>query len=120
MKTIKKQLNNLGIEVVSYGYDGDSKFLKSQKSFLKFGTVMKYKEIYVVGDYKNSELFQLQDSFHIAKNMKNRFYDTSDDIKMGKFIASPSHLIIVMKTKSRIEHNISLSDLNPNDRLNYA
>lgn len=119
MKFIKKQMSNMGIDVVAFGYDGDPKFLKSQKSLLGFGHSKRYMDIVVCSEYDKVDIFSVQDNLHIAKNMKNRFLDTSDDLIIGKFIASPCHLLIIIKTMSKIEHNLSISDLNALDRMNY-
>lgn len=119
IKTITENLKAFGIEVVCFGYDGDSKFLKSQKVLMNFGIAKRYREIIVCADWEFNDFFGNQDPLHITKNMKNRFYDTSNDILMGNYVATYAHLIIVVKMFPKIEHSLSISDLNPNDRMNY-
>lgn len=120
IKTITQNLNAFGIDVICFGYDGDTKFLKSQKVLMNFGRPKVFREITVCADWEFNDFFGNQDPFHIAKNMKNRFYDTSNDLKMGKYVASYTHLIIIFKMFPKIEHSLSKSDLNPNGRMNYS
>lgn len=87
---------------------------------MEFGRSKKYREIDLCADWEYLDFCGNQDPFHIAKNMKNRFYDTSNDLIMGNYVASYAHLIIVFKLFPKIEHLMALSDLNPNDRMNYA
>lgn len=118
-KYIKRKLEQKGIELVCYGTDGDSRFLKSQKELLKFGNVSNYNGFPLVSDYTKVNYFANQDSEHIKKKLKNHLYDTSDEIIIGNQIATVGHLAILQKTFSKVEHELSPSDLNPLNRMDY-
>lgn len=115
---IRKELEKRGVKVISSGTDGDLKFLKAQKSFVDFGNFTTFGKIQLAGDI-NSKNLANQDGSHIAKKMKNIFYDTCDTLRMGKRNAILGHLIILMKKFNKNQHNLQPSDLNPRDKLNY-
>lgn len=74
--------------------------------------------ILLAGDI-NSENLASQDSEHIAKKLKNAFYNPSDVLIMGDKFVSLGYLINMVKKFSKNLHHLVASDLDPTDRMNY-
>lgn len=104
--------------MICYGSDGDGRFLKSQKSLVKFGSFKSQGSMILGGDFE-SEYQASQDSLHIAKKLKNSFYYTSEALRMGNRCALIGHLVILIKRFDKNQHNLNLSDLDPTDKMNY-
>lgn len=51
--------------------------------------------------------------------MKNVFYDPCEVLIMGTGKVALGHLVMVMKKFEKNAHNLTLSDLDPTDRMNY-
>ncbi|CAM4989175.1 unnamed protein product, partial [Rotaria socialis] len=62
----------------------------------------------------------MQDPIHIATKIRNRLLSKLANLKMGDFSIDTKYLVELIKTKSKIEHNLMKSDLNPKDRQNFA
>lgn len=116
---IRKLLNEVGIEVLCYGTDGDNRYLKAQKEIINFGRVTIHHGFQLASDFSAVDNFGNQDPEHIKKKMKNQLFDTSDDFIIGNRIATVGHLAILQKSFPKIEHGLTPSDLNPMDRMNY-
>lgn len=107
-----------GIKVLCSGSDGDPRFLKAQKSLINFGNFMLFGSILLAGNI-DAENMASQDSYHIVKKMKNVFYDSCNVLRMGKRFAVLGHLIILVKKFPKNLHNLTSSDLDPTDKMNY-
>lgn len=115
---IYSELIQRNVIVESFGSDGDSRFIASQKLSVNFGNFEFFQGIQLAGNL-NSLFFGNQDALHIAKKLLNRLYDFGSTLIMGNRIATLNHLILVYKTFEKSQHNLNLSDLNPHDRMNY-
>ena len=117
-KYIYTELKKRGIELICTGSDGDTRYLKSQKHLAQFGSFKKYKELTLVGNFE-SKILGYQDPLHLAKKLSNTLFDNGNTLKLGNFSASLGHLIIVYKSYTKIDHNLTLSDLDYVDKMNY-
>lgn len=117
-KHIREQLMKYNIRITGYASDGDLRFLKAQKNFIKFGILREFYSFYVAGDY-TSDIVGIQDHLHILNKFKNRLFNTTCDLTLGNFGASLGHLVIVLKKFPKKDHQLSCSDLDSADRLNY-
>lgn len=116
---IKRLLAREGIRVLAYTSDGDTRFLKAQKMLQNFG-----------GDYEfcgiplsaalHSEITSTQDSLHLLKKLKSSLYDGVDLLKLGNYIATLGHLVIVFKSFDKYQHNLRVSDIDSSDHMNYS
>ncbi|CAF1009676.1 unnamed protein product [Rotaria magnacalcarata] len=62
----------------------------------------------------------MQDPIHIATKIRNRLLSKLANLKMGDFSIDMKDLVELIEAKSKIEHNLIKSDLNPKDRQNFA
>ena len=124
-----------GIQVVSYGADGDSKQLRSMKLstglFKKSSTNSKTlvqisPSIKIPEKWKSWFLLQnpssiayVQDTIHIAVKLKARLMRTSIILPFGNFIAGIHHLRIVQQAYGKGQHGLCEKDLNPVDQQNF-
>lgn len=107
-----------GVSVICSGSDGDNRFLKSQKSLVDFGNFQPFGKMILAGNIAVENLAS-QDALHDAKKMKNVFYDPCEVLLMGTSKAALGHLVTLMKKFDKNSHNLTLSDLDPTDRMNY-
>ena len=61
----------------------------------------------------------LQDTVHILTKLRNRLLKPDAFLPMGTFVASASHLRHVVETEPRLTHNLTMTDLNNKDRMNF-
>ncbi|CAM4969014.1 unnamed protein product [Rotaria socialis] len=65
-------------------------------------------------------LLFMQDPIHVATKFRNRLLSEIASMKMGDYHVSIEHLINLIESKNKIEHNLIKSDICPKDRQNYA
>jgi len=61
----------------------------------------------------------VQDHHHICNKMRSRLYDSTAVIVIGKYIATKSHLQILIDTVSKDKHLLVQSDLSSQDKMNF-
>ncbi|CAF2102292.1 unnamed protein product [Rotaria magnacalcarata] len=62
----------------------------------------------------------MQDPIHIATKIRNRLLSKLANLKMEDFSIDMKDPVELIEAKSKIEHNLIKSDLNPKDRQNFA
>lgn len=105
--------------MLAFGSDGDTRFLKSQKIAMNYGSINNFCGFPIAGSI-DAKLCTIQDPLHLLKKMKTSLYDDVDLLQVGKFTANLTHLINVYKQFHKNEHNLILSDIDPYDSMNYA
>jgi hypothetical protein len=100
------------------GSDGDLKFLSSQKKLLKFGSFCEYGDMQLAGDL-DSDYLANQDPLHILKKLKNFLLDPGSNLTLGPFCAMSGLFIVMMKRFDFKLHNLTQTDLDYRDRMNY-
>ncbi|CAF4922639.1 unnamed protein product [Rotaria socialis] len=73
------------------------------------------------GDPNPTQLFLfMQDGIHLCTKIRNRLLSPNAQLKMGIFTVSVKHLYQLIKTKNKIDHNLSKSDINVRDKQNFS
>ena len=62
----------------------------------------------------------LQDPIHLATKIRNRLLSKVASMKIGDYEINTQHLIDLVETKHKLEHNLIRCDIDPKDRQNYA
>ena len=117
---ITKSLQILGIEVIGVSSDGDSKLLKAMRAetFPTNPTVPEiFKDVYFCDTTK--PITMIQDTIHLLNRFKTRLNKASIVLPMGKFVASSSHLRIIVNNVSKAEHGLCEYDLTKEDKMNF-
>ncbi|CAF3080864.1 unnamed protein product [Rotaria socialis] len=65
-------------------------------------------------------LLFMQDPIHVETKFRNRLLSEIASMKIGDYHVSIDHLINLIESKNKIEHNLIKSDICPKDRQNYA
>ena len=115
---MKEEFMNCGINFLGYGSDKDARMFNAQKKLINFGEVTMYGSIELCGNLM-SENFGTQDTFHILKRWKNLMNQFSRLMRIGNFIITVNHLIIMYKKFDKALHGIVQSDLDVTDFMNY-
>ncbi|KAG5679941.1 hypothetical protein PVAND_009476 [Polypedilum vanderplanki] len=118
LKFIKTELQKRGINIISFGSDGDNRFLRTQKGLVKYGQINYFGPFSLCGDI-NSECFGIQDFLHLTKKLKNLLYDLVREMMMGQYKITVNHLILLIKKFPKTQHRLNASDLDTTDRMNY-
>ncbi|KAG5672927.1 hypothetical protein PVAND_003015 [Polypedilum vanderplanki] len=118
LKYIKYELEKRSILMIAFGSDGDSRMMAAQKTLINFGNIQRWNALQLCGNMRATTL-ATQDTFHILKRLKNLLYDLGRTIKMGNFIVSVNHIIIMYKKYDKSQHRLILNDLDVTDTLNY-
>ena len=61
-----------------------------------------------------------QDPIHLVTKLRNRLLSRTATLIMGRYDVSLKHLQDLVETRSKMDHNLVLSDLYVKDRQNYA
>jgi hypothetical protein len=117
-KFIMQKCQEIGIKVICFGSDGDSRFLMAQKKMINFGWITKIGNSEVAANYR-AEIMVSQDPLHAVKRMKNKLYNPVKVMEIGKFIISPTHLILILRKFHRSDHHLCLSDFNILRKMDY-
>lgn len=104
--------------MLCFSTDGDSRYLSAQKRIIDFGNFTQFGNTLLAGSLE-SDFFGLQDGYHIAKKLKNMFYNTSDMLRMGDYHVSINHLIVMVKKFNKELHGLEATDLNQHNKMDY-
>ena len=61
-----------------------------------------------------------QDSVHLCTKLRNRLLSSRATMLLGGELIGIDHLIQLIESSSKINHNLVKSDILPNDRQNYS
>jgi len=118
IKHIHRKLKSVGIKMLMYGCDGDTRCMMAQKQLANYGSLYEFCGIKLAGSL-DSEYFFSQDPLHVAKKMKNLLFDFGTDLILGDFLASLGFLLILNKKFGSEATGLNQSDLDFKDRMNY-
>ena len=124
-----------GTRVLGFSTDGDSRYLKAMRLCSQF-----FAELPNLNLLKNSDQYDIripehwswffmkqqqiflfmQDPIHVLTKLRNRLLSTVADLRMGDYSIDMQDLVHLIETKSKIEHNLIKSDVNPKDRQNFS
>lgn len=125
-KFITKELKAEGI-TAKFSSDGDSKLLGAMKTLCSFGktTYIADLEINVICDI-DCDMQSMQDNIHLANKLKNRLFDSANNLEIGDFCASINHVKMILEdpTLTINDHHLVSSDVNTNDctrdKMNFS
>lgn len=108
-----------GVSVKCFGGDGDLRIISAQKKAINFGVSFKFLNLTLAGNPYSKYLGD-QDKLHLCKKLVNRAYDFATTLILGKRIATLNHIIIAVKNPlNKRYHNLTNSDLDPTDHMDY-
>lgn len=115
---IERELVKYGIRVAAHGSDGDSKFLSAmrQRMFPPCDNSLAWRLWF--RSSLDIKVPCVQDPIHIGTKMRN-FLLRGHAIHMGNFLVSPSHLMFLLHEVSKDQHELTITDIDPKDRMNY-
>lgn len=97
--------------MIGFSADGDNRLLSSMRHISNVDNQW-------FGD-SNRNICFMQDIVHIGTKLRNRLLKPSVLMKIGKKVASVSHLKILLNQVSKDEHGLTYSVVCPDDRQNY-
>ena len=124
-----------GIHVIGFSSDGDPRYLRAMRLCTRFFAelpnlnVLKHNDQFYVKlpqDWcwffmKGEQiLLFMQDPIHVATKFRNRLLSTVALMKMGDYSVDMQHLINIIESKHKIEHNLIKCDVITKDRQNFA
>ena len=132
---IHTELKKHGIQLLSFASDGDSRLLHAmrvvmnmttadslsqqnlhKKSLINFPASL-HRWVYVK---QVPTVLCVQDTVHIGVKLKSRLLKPSIILPLGMYVATSSHLRILIKTLSKARHGLRLMDLDHHDKQNFA
>ncbi|CAM4802556.1 unnamed protein product, partial [Rotaria magnacalcarata] len=124
-----------GVRVIGFSSDCDARYLRAMRLCTRFfaqlpnlNLVKQKDDFHLQMPERWSWFFMsglqillfMQDPIHVATKFRNRLLSDIASMKMGDYHVSIEHLINLIESKNKIEHNLIKSDICPKDRQNYA
>lgn len=125
-KFILKELATFGITVLGFSSDGDPRLLKAMRTETRLGISQMCSALHskltsnwpwFIAIYTDNGF--VQDIIHIATKLRNRLLKPSILLPFGNKLISVSHLKILINIVSKDKHLLSLSDIEPKDKMNF-
>ncbi len=113
----------MGVTVLSFASDGDSKYVSAMKQNLKFGEMTKvFGYACPLDFYSDDYQVYFQDPPHKIKNLKNKFCDKASDLKIGFYFVTINHVINLIQNPevSKNQHLLNQYDILNEDRMDYT
>lgn len=115
---MEKKLKEEDIEIVGFSSDGDTRLLKAM-NFRVITPLPTKSWKWYQADHLVKYL-HIQDHIHIGTKLKSRLLKPSVILPLGKkCVVSSGHLIELIQTTSKDQHEICLTDINPSDKMNF-
>ena len=124
---ITKELNKVGIEVMGFSGDGDTRIVKAMRIHSGLGS-KNYANIADFLEYRRIQGFQakfvpqqicIQDTVYLDNRKKNRLLKVSSIYPMGNFYASLTDLESLLKYCSKISHQLNFARITLIDKMNF-
>lgn len=115
---IKKELEKRGVRVVGNSSDGDSRALNSLKIFMEFGKIFTRGSLHMLANPDSENIGNI-DALHKAKGLVDRVYTLGIMMRMGNRVPSVNHLIMIYKTKNKIDHDMTVKNLDVTNHMDY-
>lgn len=130
------ECKKLGIAVVSFGADGDSREMKAMQvstqllsyedSITSLSPSSKLPNLVIPSEWqswfavkKPTSIAYIQDIVHIAVKLKSRLIKPSIVLPLGRYLAGVHHLRLVQTTFGKDQHGLRERDINHKDKQNY-
>lgn len=117
---IVDELAKIGINVLAISSDSDPRYNKAMRDLSGLGN--KTQIDWFSSNDKIQRPFFFQDTTHVGTKMRNFFLSTlyaSRIVPFGKYFVDLNHLHTLMEKKSKDQHLLTPSVLNPLDRQNF-
>lgn len=121
-KQMKKVAASYDIRILGFSSDGDTRLLKAMRSASDFPL---YDHVHHDNDmwsWFHMNLDQstsfVQDTVHIGTKLRTRLLKPTI-IPLGRFVASASHLKILISEESKDKHGLTPTDIKPEDKMNF-
>lgn len=120
-KYIIKNLEAVGITVLGFSSDGDSRLLSSMKRTLELGILSGKSDFNSCIWYSSSNVAinTVQDTTHIGTKLRNRLLKPSIELPFGIYSISKTHLKELVTSCSKDVHQLTYTDIDPKDRQNF-
>ncbi|CAF1351263.1 unnamed protein product [Rotaria sp. Silwood1] len=133
---IYKKFYSRGIRVLGFSTDGDPKYLRAMRLAANF-----FVRTQILNIYNNTLAFKVkiplnwmswfflsstqlflfvQDGVHLCTKIRNRMLSKSAELTMGSYEISMEHLHDLIRSTNKLDHNLSISDLNVKDKQNFV
>lgn len=109
----------MGVDVIAYSSDGDSRYFSVMKDFIKFGITSRRYGFICPIDFE-SDTVVFQDTPHKVNNLKNKFMDRAANLQIGKYNVTPTHLESLMTKVPKNLHLMHEKDVKILDRMDYS
>ncbi|CAF1508847.1 unnamed protein product, partial [Didymodactylos carnosus] len=133
---IYEECNQKGIRMIGFSIDCDSKYLRAMRLAMGFfadvpnSRLFENPDAFVIKIFptwtwfflRNRQLLLfIQDPIHLATKWRNRMLSKTAQMIIGQQTVNLQHLadIIDDDRLSKIDHGLTISDLNPRDRQNF-
>jgi len=140
---VKELLESVGIELLTYSTDGDSREMKVMRELSQLGgkhnqppvprprgsSVDKNSWEYLVLDVRRRlphfvcdllrNVIPVQDTVHLGAKLRVRLLKTLLFLAVGDKIATPAHITSMQDLYSKDQHNLREGDLSLIDKMNY-
>lgn len=109
-----------GITLLGFSSDGDTWLLRAMKhkAVPHFPNIPIDWQDWFVESLNQSEMY-VQDTTHIGTKLRTVFLKPSVLLPLGNYVASATHLRILIDNTSKQEHGLTKSDLCCKDKMNF-
>lgn len=119
-KYILKELATFEITVLGFSSDGDPRLLKA----MRIETRLRISQVCSTSNWLwfnaiYTENCFVQDTIHIATKLRNRLLKPSILLPFGNKLISVNHLKILINNVSKDKHLLSLSNIEPKNKMNF-
>ena len=130
-KYIYTELSMRGVRIVSFSADGDSRLLKVMRMTQGYAPDPQFPNTWFQSNAvpkalnewlcisKFCEILCVQDMVHVGVKLKSRLLKPSIVLPLGCYIATMSHLSILVKLCGKDEHSLRIKDLDHKDKQNF-
>lgn len=115
---MERKLKEEDIEIVGFSSDGDTRLLKAMN--FRVITLLPTKSWkWFQADQLVKDL-HIQDHIHIGTKLKTRLLKPTVILPLRKkCVVSSGHLVELIQTTSKDQHELCLTDINPQDKMNF-
>ena len=132
-KYVYDELKKRGITVMNFAADGDSRLLRAMRVSLSMVSVEtdnnlnqklpSFKFPKSINPWLNTDHLPsvtcVQDIVHVGVKLKARLLKPSIILPLGSYMASISHLQILVQSFGKDSHGLRLRDIDPHDKQNF-
>lgn len=125
-KYLESSAEKVGVKIVGYSSDGDSRLLKAMQIKSNFPVLdpesAKIETEPLPWFHMNINVHDIicfQDFVHILTKLRTRFLKPGVVLPIGNKKASVDHLRYMLENTRKDEHRLTLSDINAEDKMNF-